>query len=112
MLKDVIGDEGAKFFVVRIEEFVVDDAGEDVVAFGDLDELVELLQGKDRGFFNEEVDTGFEDGVGGFEVPVVGCSDAGEVEVVFEHFGDGRVTGKAVEGRNDAGGLFLVRGGS
>lgn len=44
VLEDVVGDEGAEFFVVWVEEFVVDDAGEELFAFGDGDKFVELAE--------------------------------------------------------------------
>lgn len=110
VLEDVIGDECSEFFVVRIEEFVIDDACENLVAFGDTGEFIELLEGEDGGFFDEEVDAGFEYGFGGIEVSVIRCGNAGEVKVVLEHIGDCRVSDEAVERGDDAGGLFLVGG--
>ena len=56
--------------------------------------------------------TGLEDGFGGFEVPVVRCGNAGEVEVLFEHFGDSGVAGEALKRRQEICGLLLVGSGA
>ncbi len=80
-----VRDEGAELFVVRVEQFVVDDFGEQVLLAQEGQEFVEFVQPQHGRFFNQDMAARLKNRAGGIEMTVIGRGDAGEVDARIEH---------------------------
>jgi hypothetical protein len=79
MLESAIGNECPEGFVVRVGKLVIDDLGESAGCVGNLEEVIELSEVEDGGFFDEQMLTGGECGSGGLVVTVVRRRDANHI---------------------------------
>src|SRR5262249_24941734 len=107
-----IDDVSPQLLVIGIEQFVIDDPGQQAPAAGQRLELVELIQGEDRGLLDEDVLACLQGRPGGLEVAVVGGGDADHIDTVPQEPGNGVGPGEASEVGNTPDGTAAVAFGA
>ena len=108
MAQHVIGDVGAKFLVVGIGQFVVNDLGKHAMPASQTQQFIELLQAENGWFLNEDVLPGLEGLFGGLKMAGVRGGNTDHVNPVRKQPRDGILAGEVGEVGNAAGGLSFV----
>ena len=80
-----VRDKRAKLLVIRVEQLVINDLGEQVLLARKGQQLVEFVEPQHGRFFDQDMAARLKNRAGGIEVTVVGCGDARKVNARFEH---------------------------
>ncbi len=107
MLESAIGNECPEGFVVRVGKLVIDDLGENARRVGNLEEVVEMSEVEDGGFFDEEMLAGRECGSGGLVVTVVWRRDANHINWGGKEVANCMSTSEALEQPSRGGGRLI-----
>ena len=111
VLEHAVGDQRPQLFVVRIEQLVVDDLGQDALLLSQRHQFIEFLQRQHRGLFDDDMLARGDGLAGRVEMPVVGRRHANEVDTGFQQLLDGVRAGEVLKVGDFLPGVFLVGGG-